>query len=144
MDFHAFDSLFSHNLFYHLTQFPSRLAAMPQELFPLRGVFTSSSQRLSGNLRQPAEPACRRHYYRSVRLAGANWACTKRIKKAGVFNNSGFCETAFHLDIYCKPIKSLLPHQNQDTIRRKEQTHLITLIIITPRMSFASIFLKFF
>jgi len=118
---------------------------MPQELFPLRGVFTSSSPRLSGNLRQPAELACRRHYYRLVRLAGANWVCAKRIKKAGAFNNSGFCETAFHLENILQTYKNLYCLTKTKTlIRRKEQTYLITLIIITPKLSFASIFLNFF
>ena len=76
---------------------------------------------------------------------GLFWGCGKRIRTAVIFHDSGLCETAFNLENILQTYKN--PYcltKTKTLVRRKEQTNLITLVIITPKLSFASIFSFFF
>ncbi len=65
-----------------------------------------------------------------------------RIKKTGAMWGSSFCETAFQYRIKYKPIKDL-GYLTETKILKEEKT-LFTIMIITPNVSFASIFSKIF
>ncbi len=63
-------------------------------------------------------------------------------KKAGIFNDSSFCETALHLENIVHSYKNLHCLNNQD--EEKTKSNLITILIINRKKSFARIFSEIF